>query len=443
MKEQLEFGLFAQNRERFFEKMKDGIAVLIGSRVKARNSDTTYPFRQNSDFYYLTGFEEPNSFAFLIKEKNEKKFVMLVPRRDRSLEVWTGYRAGVKGAKEIYGADEAFEIYSERTFPKKLEEFINNKQRVYYPLGFDEKTDEIFISVLSKLRKMSRMGKNAPDSIHDTRGILHEMRMIKTAREIEFIENAVEITKRGFIRAMKETRIGLAEFQVQAMLEYEYRRLGSMRDGFEHIVASGANSCILHYVNNRKKIEKDDLILIDSGAEYKYFSADVTRTFPGGTKFTEPQRKVYNIVLAAADRSIKLSKPGANLNELHDAASEIIRKGLIEIGVFPFNSKEEIEKEKLEKRYYMHKTSHWLGMDVHDVGKYKIDKDTHIPLTAGHVFTVEPGIYFPYDDLRVPKEYRGIGIRIEDDILITEEGNRNLSYSIPRTIKDIEALLAE
>ncbi|MCD4656002.1 MAG: Xaa-Pro dipeptidase [Planctomycetes bacterium] len=287
-----------------------------------------------------------------------------------------------------------------------------------------------------------KKGKKFPPIILCPRKLIHEIRLIKSSKDITMLEKAADITKRGFVKAMKESRPGMFEFQVQAIFDYEYRRLGSERDGYEHIVAAGENACVLHYVTNRKKIEENELILIDSGAEYGYFSADVTRTFPAGTKFTEPQKRVYNLVLKSQEEAIKMSKPGVNLEDIHKKVCEIICEGLKELGFFKFSSEAEIEKEKMWRRYFMHGTSHWLGMDVHDVGIYKIDGEP-IPLEPGMVFTIEPGLYFDPHDKRVPEEYRGIGIRIEDDILITEAGNRNFTYMIPKTIEEIESLLNE
>ena len=434
--------VFKSRRDEFFNKMDDGVAVLIGSKLTYRNEDVAYPFRQNSDFYFLTGFEEPESYAFFIKSGEDQKFVLVVPERDETAEVWTGFRAGITDAIETYKADEAFEIDNPNVFKEKLREYASDKPRIYFPLGFDEKEDKVFIELKKMMYWKGKKGNTFPPIILCPRKLIHEIRMIKSSNDIKILEHAADITKRGFVKAMKESRPGMFEYQVQAMLDYEYRRLGSARDGYEHIVAAGENACVLHYVANKKKIEENELILIDSGAECQYFSADVTRTFPAGTKFTEAQKEIYNLVLKSQEEAIKMSKPGENLEDIHTKVCEIIREGLKELGFFKFSSDAEIEKEKMERRYFMHGTSHWLGMDVHDVGMYKID-GTPIPLAPGMVFTIEPGLYFDPRDKRVPEQYRGIGIRIEDDILITEGGNRNLTYMIPKTVEEIESLLNE
>lgn len=425
-----------QRRRRLAEQMGPESAALIVSHPEmVRNNDTLHEYRPNSDLVYLSGFEEPEAALLLLPGDPEKSFVMFVRPRDPEREVWTGRRAGVEGATAKFGADAAHPIADlATTLPKYLE----GVESLYMNLGQDPERDRLGLEAINRTRRASRTGAKGPVRLIDAAAILHEMRLRKEPVEIEALARAAEISAMGHRAAMESVRPGMYEYEVQAILEYQFRRAGSHRFGFPSIVASGPNATILHYEENSRRLEAGDLILVDAGTEWGYMSGDITRTFPVSGKFSEAQRRAYEVVLDAQKQAIAASLPGRLFQEPHDAAVRVLTQGMIDLGLLQCSLDEALREEKY-KRYYMHKTSHWLGMDVHDVGRYA-EGGAPRPLEPGMVLTIEPGLYIAEDDPDAPAEFRGIGIRIEDDVLITEAGNRILTGGVPKEVAEIEAI---
>ena len=458
----MEMQLFAERRARFAERMEPGsVALFPASREKIRNHDVHYPFRQNSDFYYLTGLDEPESIAALIKEASgELRYILFVRPRDILDEIWTGVRAGVEGAREWLGATEAFEL-SEAN--KEIPALLEDRLAVYYALGFDDTFDRRVIGWLRSVRAAMRGGVNPPEQVRDPRAILHELRLRKTPAELELLRKACAISREAHREAMKAVQPGMNEFQIQALLDFIYRRNGSERNGYNHIVAGGKNACILHYDRNNQPLHDGDLLLIDSGAEYGHYSADITSTFPVNGRFSDKQKRIYEIVYGAQQAAIEACKPGNTFEQVQHAARDHLVAALIELGLLEgtVESIAQQEKELLEtrrkertrgpikpedlpyKQFYPHNIGHWLGMDVHDVGRYKLDPEHSQPLEPGMCLTIEPGLYFYEGYENCPKEWANIGIRIEDDILITESGHENLTAGTPHTVEEIEAIIQE
>ncbi len=428
--------IHSQRRRRFMEMMGPGSAALIVSHPEMiRNNDTLHEYRPNSDLIYLSGFEEPETALLILPGKAETPFVMYVRPRDRDKEIWTGRRAGVDGAVERYGASVAHPIGDlESTLPKYLE----GVESLYMNLGQDPDRDRLGLEALNRTRRSSRTGTKGPVRLIDSASILHEMRLRKEPDEIEALARAAEISAAGHRAAMEVVRPGMYEYEIQAVVEYQFRRAGSRRFGFPSIVASGPNATILHYEENSRRLEAGDLLLLDAGTEWGYMSGDITRTFPVSGRFSEPQRRVYEIVLDAQKQAIEAAQPGAPFLAPHDAAVRRLAQGMIELGLLRGELEDVIREERF-KRYYMHKTSHWLGMDVHDVGRYA-DGDSARALEPGMVLTIEPGLYVAEDDSEAPPEFRGIGVRIEDDVLITDRGNRTLTGGVPKEVAEIEAI---
>lgn len=427
---------FAQRRARLLSKIETGVVIVPAAHEARRSHDTEYPFRQDSDFQYLTGFPEPDAIAVL-RPGEAKPFVLFVRPRDREREIWTGFRHGPEGAVEKFGADEAFPLTD---WPAKLPELLQGGAPVYMQLGADRELEMQVIGAIEDLRKKGRTGVEAPAGVLDPRPLLAEMRLIKTPDELPLLERAAEITVRGHVAAMRETRPDLFEYQVQARIEYEFRRLGASAPGYGTIVAGGANATVLHYVENTAALRDGDLLLIDAGAEYQGYTGDVTRTFPVGRAFTGRAKSVYELVLAANVAAVEAVKPGATLEGIHDLACRVLTQGLVDLGVLE-GSVDGLMETKAYRPYYMHRTSHWLGLDVHDVGAYTSGGAPR-PLEAGMVLTIEPGLYF-HGDTPAPAELHGIGVRIEDDVLVTLKGHRNLTAGAPKSVPEIETLRAE
>ncbi|MBT8203519.1 MAG: aminopeptidase P N-terminal domain-containing protein [Acidimicrobiia bacterium] len=471
---------FELRRKRFAEELGDGMAIIVGGREVVRNFDSYYPFRQDSDFYFLTGFPEPDAVAVLNPSHPTEQYVLFVRPHDREREIWDGYRAGVDGAVDTYGADSAYPISD---LKRKLREHAVDRSRIYYTLG-DDRFDSTVIDLLqTRGDQRVRSGWAIPSVIENPSPTLHEMRLIKSGPEVEWLTEACRISAEAHCEAMRYTRAGLFEYQTQAALEFVFRQLGSPRDGYPSIVGSGPNACILHYHENSRRMEDGDLVLIDAGAEYGQFSADITRTFPVNGTFTAPQRAIYDVVLAAQAAAFELCVPGATLAAQHEAARRTIAAGLVDLGLLP-GSVEDSYAMGHDREFFMHGTGHWLGLDVHDAGRYRVDRRPR-PLEAGMAFTVEPGVYvdpkrptvefalLDYDDEvqrelayevgaeeatrrraaarekaekvthQIPAEFLGIGVRIEDDVLITADGYRNLTDGVPTDPDQIEAICAE
>jgi Xaa-Pro aminopeptidase len=430
--------LHADRRARIFEEMEKrggGVMILPAADEKARNADSEFLFRQDSDHAYATGFDEPQGCAILAARPGERRFVLFVRPRDRDKEIWTGRRAGVEGAVALYGADEAFTIGE---LDQKLGAFVEGAATLWYRLGQDASWDGRVIRTLGELRALSRTGKKPPSAIVDSGRIVHELRLFKSPEEITRLEKAAAITAEAHMQAMRDGIPGRREGQVQAEIEYLFRRRGATGPGYGTIVAAGANSTILHYRAGDAVLKDGDVCLVDAGGEYEWYTADVTRTFPVSGEFTRPQAELYKACLAAQKEAIQAVKPGLTIDQLHDLTVRKLTEGLVALGLLPGSVDERIA-DKAFRKYYMHRTSHWLGLDVHDAGDYHLEGQSRA-LAPGMVITVEPGIYVAEDDEGAPPELRGVGIRIEDDVLVTEGGHRNLTEAAPKEIAEIEAV---
>jgi Xaa-Pro aminopeptidase len=430
---------FARRRTAFFEAMAmaspSAVAVLPAAPVYPRNNDVDHEYRQDSDFFYLTGFDEPESV--LVLDAQERKVTLFVRPRDREREIWDGPRAGVDGAKAHYGADDAF-VVSE--LGEKLPNLLQNRRRIYYRLGASRAFDDRLLGAIDKVRGRQRTGVTAPTEIVDPGAILHEMRLRKMPVEVETMRSATRITGEAHGLAMARTRPGMREYEVEALLLDTFRRHGSERPAYGSIVGSGPNACVLHYRKNDRAIAAGDLLLIDAGCEYGYYASDVTRTFPVGRDFTREQQAIYELVLQAQDEGIRAVRPGVTLDEIHKLSIDIITRGLVRLGLLAGEVDKLIETEAY-KRFFMHRTSHWLGMDVHDVGAYYVDGKAR-RLEAGMVLTVEPGVYVAPDEPTVDAKWRGIGVRIEDDVLVTASGPEVLTAGIPKTVDEVRRACA-
>ena len=422
----------------FMRRMEpNSVAILPAAREVTRSNDTEYRFRQDSDFYYLTGFQEPDAIAVVAPAK-DARYTLFVRPRDPEKEVWNGRRAGVEGAKQSFGADAAFPV---EEFQDKLTELLDGARNLYYRLGNgNPDLDQTIVRQLARMRSLARRGIRAPQTITDPGSILHEMRLIKTEEEIALMQRSADIASEAHREAMKAARAGMKEYELEALVEYIFRRNGANAPAYGSIVGGGANATILHYVNNDAELRDGDLLLIDAGAEFEGFASDITRTFPVNGKFTDAQREVYNLVLECQERCIEMTAPGVTLDEMHQRSVEILTEGMVRLGLLKGDVKKLIEEEAY-KKFYMHRLGHYLGMDVHDVGLYHSDGQPR-PVEAGIVMTVEPGLYISEDAEDVPDKYRGIGVRIEDDVLVTTDGFRVLTDKAPKSIEEIEALMA-
>lgn len=409
-------------------------AALLGSPPEIlRNGDSSYSYRQSSDLYYLSGFAEPEA-TLLLRPDAADPYVLFVRPRDPEREIWDGRRAGTEGAVAQFGADKALPAAELRSSLAKL---IANVDDLYYELGANPAYDEILLAVLGELRRGERRGLRPPRRIVDPRLTLHELRLRKSSEEIAVLRRAAEITAEAHIESMKAAGPGVRENEIEALINYTFRRRGGSGPGYSSIVGGGENATILHYIENESELRDGDLLLIDAGCEYAFYTADVTRTFPISGRFSEAQKRCYQVVLDAQLEAIAMTRPGANIDQLHDRCVEKLTAGMIELGLLT-GTVEECIASGAYKKFYMHRTSHWLGMDVHDVGVYTVDGKPRA-MEPGMVITIEPGLYIAADAEGVPAEYRGIGIRIEDDILLTEDGCENLTSSVPKTIAEIEA----
>jgi Xaa-Pro aminopeptidase len=412
-----------------------GVLLVPAAEERLRNADSEYLFRQDSDFLYVTGFDEPSGCALLVVPPDDgaAKLVMFVRPKDREKEIWTGFRAGVEGAKTVYGADEAYTVAE---IEEKLPAFLDHAGQLWYRLGQSREWDERVSRVVRDLRARGRLGSEAPSEVIDPGRVLHELRLVKSADELARLRKAAEITAEAHLAAMRDGHQGRREYQVQAEIEYAFRRRGGTGPGYGTIVASGANSCILHYRAGDALLKDGDVCLVDAGGEYEWYTADVTRTFPVSGEFTKEQRTLYDVVLEAQLAAIDAVRPGATIDAIHDLTVRKLTEGMIRVGLLQGTVEERIA-DKAYRRYYMHRTSHWLGLDVHDAGAYSVDGKPR-PLFPGMVLTVEPGLYVAADDTTAPESMRGVGIRIEDDVLVTESGHENLTYAVPKDPAEVE-----
>lgn len=430
---------FRRRRQRFLKTLGPGtVAILTTSSVCYRNRDTEYPFRPDSDFYYLTGFPEPEAVLVMIPGRPEGETLLFCRERNAEKEMWTGARAGIEGAKEVYGIDEAHSIAQlDEIMPSLLE----NRYRIYYTLGLNPTLDARVVGWIGQVRRKTRIGIRAPSEIVDLERVLHEQRLFKATAELKRMRTAARISTCAHRRAMQICRPGMREYQLEAELLHEFTRAGARSPAYASIVAAGGNACVLHYSDNNGEIHDGDLVLIDAGCEVEYYASDITRTFPANGRFSEAQRQLYDLVLKAQRAAIDEVRPGRRWNDPHDTAVRVLTKGLVALGLLDGKVKDLIKEENY-KRFYMHRTGHWLGMDVHDVGEYKVNGEWR-ELKPGMVLTIEPGIYIPREAEGIPKEYWGIGIRIEDDCLVTEAEAEVLTAAVPTDPEEIESLMAK
>ena len=428
---------FEKRRKNIMQQIGAGnIGLIPSSPSQIRNRDVDYPYRQDSDFYYLTGFNESEALAVFIPEREQGEYILFCKEFDEKKSLWEGAHAGLEGATKHYGADDAFPIDD---LSDILPGMLENKNKVFYPMGCDSDLDHNLLEWINNLKKQSRNSVTAPGELVSLEHILHEMRLFKNATELKLIRKAIEISAKAHIRAMKSCKAGLYEYQIEAEIVHEMMQSGLRAVAYPSIVASGKNACILHYINNDAKLRKNDLLLIDAGGECGHYAADITRTFPISGKYSAAQKQLYQLVLEAQLAAIAQIKPGIPWNNAHDISVKIITKGLVKLGLLKGKIDTLIKDEKY-KEFYMHRIGHWLGMDVHDVGDYKIDDEWRL-LEAGMVLTIEPGIYIQPDCKSVSAKWRGIGIRIEDDILVTKDGHEVLTAAIPKTVEEIESIM--
>ena len=428
---------FNSRRRRLMESLSDGAIVLAAGHDAARNNDVDHEYRQPSTFWYLTGFDEPDAVVVL-RPGSHTPYTLFVRPYDPTFEIWVGHRAGVRGAVGPLGANAAYPIDQlDSQLPKLLADY----DTVHYALGSDDRADGIISGLVKRRRAMAQRGAKPIRRIEDPTSAIDLMRQIKTDDEIALLQRAIDITAHGFDAAMRTAAPGVHEYEVQAALERPFRQLGSPRNGYPSIVAGGGNACVLHYIRNRDALGPEDLLLIDAGAEYGFYTADVTRTWPVSGKFTPPQRAIYELTLESQRKAIADVKPGAGFDDVHRTATRTLVQGLIDLGIMS-GSVDGIMEQQSYRDYYMHATSHWLGLDVHDCGPYRDDRG-QVRLRPGMVLTVEPGLYFGPQAKQAPDIYRGIGIRIEDDVLVTEDGCRVLSEAIPKDPDELEAIVAD
>lgn len=434
--------VFARRRRHLMDAFGPGSVIVVpGAGHQSRNSDVEHEFRQDSDFFYLTGFDEPDAVAVLCPGRLGEEYVLFVRPRDKTAETWTGRRAGIEGALALYGADKAFEISH---LDDELGRLCAGQKQVCWTPGRDPHLDQRVIKAARRHRLQPRLHLDGPDFFADPHAVLSEMRLFKTDEEIATLRRAGNITAEAHHEAMRLCAPGMAEYELHAAVEYVFRASGAQRVGYGSIVARGDNATILHYTSNRMPVRHGDLVLIDAGAELDYLTADITRTFPASGRFSPEQRAVYEVVLSAQAEAIACCRPGRKFQEVHDAALRTLVQGMVDLGLLRGEVDSLLQSEAY-KRYFMHRTSHWLGMDVHDVGKYH--DQPAVPgsrvLQPGMVLTVEPGLYIGADDTEAPEAMRGIGVRIEDDILITAGEPDNLTAACVKQPDDVEHMVRE
>jgi Xaa-Pro aminopeptidase len=415
---------------------RDSIAILPAAVPKTRNNDVHYGFRQDSDYHYLTGFDEPESVAVLVPGRSGGEYLLFVRERDPERETWDGHRAGPEGATRDFDADDAFPIGD---LDDILPGLMENRARVFYTMGVNHEFDQRVLGWVNGLRAQARHGRHPPHEIVALEHFLHDMRLYKSRAELALMQESADIAARAHVRAMRFCRPGRHEYELVAELLHEFHR-AQADISYQPIVGGGANGCILHYVENRARLQDGDLVLIDAGCEYQKYASDITRTFPVNGAFSPQQRALYEVVLEANLAAIAKVKPGNHWNEPHDAAVHVLTAGLVRLGLLKGRVPALI-KSQAYRQFYMHRTGHWLGMDVHDVGDYKVG-DVWRELEPGMVLTIEPGLYIAPGSRGVPKGFQGIGIRIEDDVVVTRDGRQVLTSGVPKDPDEIERLMA-
>jgi Xaa-Pro aminopeptidase len=430
---------FSRRRRKLMDMMaSNSIAILTAAPEHTRNRDINYPYRQDSDFFYLTGFDEPEAVLVLVPGREHGECLMFCRDRNIEREIWDGYRAGPEGACEKYGADDAFPIDD---IDDILPGLLEGRDRVYYAMGKDTNFDRHLMDWVNTIRGRSRAGAIPPGEFVDLDHLLHELRLFKSAAEQKIMREAGKISTRAHCRAMQTCAPGMYEYQLQAEIEHEFAMAGARFPAYGSIVGGGANGCILHYVENSAKLKDGDLVLIDAGCEFHHYAADITRTFPVSGKYTAEQKAIYDVVLASQLAAIDACSKGNHWDEPHQVTVNVITEGLRDLGLLDGELNELIETNSY-RDFYMHRAGHWLGMDVHDVGDYKIHDEWRL-LEKGMVMTVEPGLYISPDNINVDKRWPRIGIRIEDDILITAKDPEVLTSDAPKTTTEIEALMSK
>jgi Xaa-Pro aminopeptidase len=429
---------FSARRKTFLSKIKRGVAVFTSAPERMRNSDVAHPYRQDSSFYYLTGLSEPHSLCLLAPQAKHPFHIFVQPKDPRR-ELWEGPVLGPEAARGALNADAASPSTPGSEFDEAFIAAVQEAEAVYYRLGVDPTFDQRLLRLMNEAIRRMRRSNRALWPIFDTSEIIGEMRLVKSRQEVQRLQMAAHITAEAHINAMKIAKPEMYEYEVEAVLHHAFRMLGAERLGYGSIVASGANACTLHYEVNNRKMQNGDLLLIDAAAEYDYYTADITRTFPVGAAFSESQREIYLAVLRAQKECIAEVRPGKTLRALHDLAAEVLTEELRRLKILK-GTTAQILKKKQYAAYFPHGTSHWLGMDVHDIGRYcDTSPGEDRKLQAGQVFTIEPGLYFSPDS-NAPAKYKSIGVRIEDDILVTAEGCKVLTTAVPKEVEEIEAL---
>lgn len=429
---------FAKRRRKIIEQIgKNGIAIIAAKSESVRNGDVNYPYRQDSYFYYLTGFTEPEAIAVLIPFRQEGEFILFNQPHDTVRELWDGPRAGQDGACEIYGADQSYPISD---FDHKLPDLLQGCERLHYAMGRDANFDARVMSGVNHLREKVRSGEQIPREFINIEHTLAEMRLYKSAAEIALMRQAAHISAEAHKHVMQLCKPGLHEYDLEAELIGQFLHQGSRAVAYESIVGGGANACTLHYRDNTAILRDGDLVLIDAGCEYQHYASDITRTFPVNGRFNPEQKAIYELVLAAQSAGIEQVRPGVSWQSIQELIVRILTQGLVDLHIL-HGAVDNLIEHKAYSAFYMHRSGHWLGLDVHDVGEYKVQGEWR-PLEPGFVLTVEPGIYIAANAPQVDKKWWNIGVRIEDDVLVTETGHEVLSISAPRSVADIEALMA-
>lgn len=428
---------FKANRDALLAKLPENSVVVIGGNKECtRSRDTTFTFRQNSDFEHLSGFLEPDSLLILSHSQTDR-FILFVREKDPIMEVWQGRRQGPKGAIENFGADQSFVLSD---IPTELPKLLLKAEHIYYSLYRDDHVAKLIKSAIISIRSQARLGIMPPVNFHDIDPILHEIRLIKNPEEIAMLQRACHISVSAHLKAMEATRPGIMEYHLASTIHHEFENHGGTW-GYNTIVGGGENGCILHYTENNQLLKKNDLVLIDAGCELHGFTGDITHTYPVSGVMSEPQLAVYNVVWNALNQATNTLITGNNFNDFHIIAVKILTQGLIDLGLLQGNLADLIQNESY-KRFYMHRTGHYLGRDVHDVGAYFTTNGTHRPLENNMVITVEPGLYIP-NDADIPREFRGIGIRLEDDVVVHNQTPIILTKQLPRHPDDLKALIGK
>jgi len=430
---------YARRRKALMAQMvPNSIAILPAAAVAIRNRDVEHVYRQDSDFQYLSGFPEPEAVIALIPGREHGAYVLFCRERNPERELWDGLRAGQEGAVRDFGADDAFPITD---IDEILPGLIEGRDRVYTAMGSNPEFDRRLMDWINVIRSKARLGAQPPNEFVALDHLLHDMRLYKSAAEVKVMRAAADISARAHVRAMQACRAGLYEYSLEAELDYEFRKGGAKMPAYGSIVAAGRNGCILHYQQNDALLKDGDLVLIDAGCEIDCYASDITRTFPVSGRFSPEQKAIYELVLKAQAAAFAEIAPGKHWNHAHEATVRVITEGLVELGLLKGEVQALIDAEA-HRAFYMHRAGHWLGMDVHDVGEYKVGGQWRV-LEPGMALTVEPGIYIAADNQDVPKKWRGIGIRIEDDVVATKQGCEIRTSGVPRTVAEIEALMAD